>query len=83
MIQEVQSNFAHRIKDDRLQALHLHIFLMVHRYFFEKQYDDFLYTSHQVTEKNKQDLQLFKNILESKDLHVNDSELIALLQYLN
>lgn len=83
VIQEVQSNFAHRIKDDRLQALHLHIFLMVHRYFFEKQYDDFLYTSHQVTEKNKQDLQLFKNILESKDLHVNDSELIALLQYLN
>ncbi|WP_346216631.1 transcription antiterminator [Caldifermentibacillus hisashii] len=83
VIQEVQSNFAHRIKDDRLQALHLHIFLMVHRYFFEKQYDDFLYTSHQVTEKNKQDLQLFKNILESKELHVNDSELIALLQYLN
>ncbi|MED4850485.1 transcription antiterminator [Caldifermentibacillus hisashii] len=83
VIQEVQSNFAHRIKDDRLQALHLHIFLMVHRYFFEKQYDDFLYTSHQVTEKNKQDLQLFKNILKSKDLHVNDSELIALLQYLN
>lgn len=65
VIQEVQSNFAHRIKDDRLQALHLHIFLMVHRYFFEKQYDDFLYTSHQVIEKNKQDLQLFKN---SRDL---------------
>lgn len=83
VIQEVQSKFTHQIKDDRLQALHLHIFLMVYRYFFEKQYDDFLYTSHQVTEKNKQDLQLFKNILESKELHVNDSELIALLQYLN
>jgi hypothetical protein len=55
---------------------------MVHRCYFDKQYDDFLYSNHPISEKNKQDIRKIKTILDKKDINIHESELIALLQYL-
>ncbi|SDY14895.1 Transcriptional antiterminator [Evansella caseinilytica] len=82
VLQEIVSVFSNDIEASRLQALQLHIFLMVHRCYFDQQYDEFLYTNHQISKKNRQDLQTIRNILEQMELSVQESELIALLQYL-
>lgn len=82
VLQEILSAFTDDIEETRIQALQLHIFLMVHRCYFDKQYDDFLYSNHPTSEKNKQDIRKIKTILDKKDLNVHESELIALLQYL-
>lgn len=79
--QEILSEFREDIMETRLQALQLHIFLMVHRYYFDKQYDDFMFNGHSISEKNKQHLREIKKILDEKELPVHESELIALLQY--
>lgn len=81
VLHEILSDFKDDIEETRMQALQLHIFLMVHRCYFDKQYDDFLYTNHPITEKNKRDLRTIKEILEEKELNVHKSELLALLQY--
>lgn len=79
--QEILSAFRDYLMEPRLQALQIHVFLMVHRYYFDKEYDDFMYSDHSISEKNKQNLNIIKTILNDKELYVHESELIALLQY--
>lgn len=81
VLHDILSAFKEDIEETRKQALQLHIFLMVHRCYFDKQYDDFLFSNHPITEKNKRDLRAIREILEEKELNVHESELIALLQY--
>lgn len=81
VLHEILSAFKEDLEETRIQALQLHIFLMVHRSYFDKQYDDFLYSNHPLSEKNKQDLRVIEEILKNMDLDVHQSELIALLQY--
>lgn len=81
VLQELLTVFVNDIEETRMQALQLHIFLMVHRYYFDKQYDDYLYSNHPISEKNKIDIQTIKKILDENELPVHESELIALLQY--
>ncbi len=81
VLHEILSAFKEDLEETRIQALQLHIFLMVHRSYFDKQYDDFLYSNHSLSEKNKQDLKVIEKILKNMDLDVHQSELIAILQY--
>ncbi|GLC86928.1 BglG family transcription antiterminator [Lysinibacillus piscis] len=79
---EIITVFPQDIQEERKQALQLHIFLMVHRSYFDKQYDDFLYTNQPISEKHRRDLQTLKDILTRLHVPVQQSELMALLQYL-
>ena len=81
IFQAITDQFMDRIKTERLLALELHIFLMVHRYYFEKQYDDFLYSRNPINEEDAHEIQVLKNIFKEKNLHINASEIFALMQY--
>lgn len=74
--------FAEEIIEDRKEALMLHIFLMVHRCYFNKQYDNYLYTNNQMIEKRKDYVDKIKAILDDKELPVHEAEIVALMQYL-
>lgn len=81
--QEIQMAFADEIEESKKQALMLHIFLMVHRCYFEKQYDNYLYANDLSLEENKQlYIHRIKSILASYDLPIHEAEVIALLQYI-
>ncbi|GLB60158.1 BglG family transcription antiterminator [Cytobacillus sp. NCCP-133] len=62
-------------------AFEIHVFLMVHRYYFDKQYDHYFHTSQQLLEGDMEMMNKVRSILEDKDLHVNNVEVFTLLQY--
>lgn len=63
-------------------AFMMHVFLMVHRYYFDKQYDQYLYANNSMAESDEEMINQVQRILKDKDLHVHDAEVITLLQYL-
>lgn len=63
-------------------AFMMHVFLMVHRYYFDKQYDQYLYTNYQMLDSDEEMFHSVQQILKDKDLHVHEAEIITLLQYL-
>jgi transcriptional antiterminator len=69
-------------KDSWKNAFMMHVFLMVHRYYFDKQYDQYLYTSHQTLDSDEEMIRKVQSILEEKGLNVHEAEIITLLQYL-
>lgn len=77
--QEVQLVFADEIEASKKQALMLHISLMVHRYYFDKQYDNYSISSNHSHEK--EDIKRIKDILDIHELQVHEAEIIAILQY--
>lgn len=79
--QEIQLAFAEVIDESKKQALMLHIFLMVHRCYFDKQYDNYLYASDD--SHKKADLLKIKAILDAHELPAHKAEVVALLQYIN
>lgn len=79
---EISIVFQDDIREERKQGLQFHIFLMVHRSYFDKGYDDFLYTNQSLSEKQQGDIETLKQILEQLQVSVQRAELMALLQYL-
>lgn len=63
-------------------AFMMHVFLMVHRYYFDKQYDQYLYANYQMLDSDEEMIHTVQRILKEKDLHVHEAEVITLLQYL-
>ncbi|QNK87011.1 transcription antiterminator [Sporosarcina sp. resist] len=78
--QEIQLAFTDEIGVTKKQALMLHIFLMVHRFYFDKQYDN--YSSSSNHSYDKEDIQKIKEILDVHDLQTHKAEIIAILHYL-
>ncbi|WP_076370803.1 HTH domain-containing protein [Peribacillus simplex] len=68
-------------QQNKRNALMMHIFLMVHRYYFGKQYDYFSYSNENLNEKDERTKQKLQEIMEKNNLQLNDAELTALLQY--
>ena len=79
--QEIQSAFKDEIGVSKKQALMLHIFLMVHRYYFDKQYDN--YSNSHNHSYDKEAIKKIKDILEAHELRTHEAEIIAILHYLN
>ncbi|WP_040206962.1 BglG family transcription antiterminator [Neobacillus jeddahensis] len=76
---EIFSMLAGKMTEERKMGLHVHLFLMVHRYYFHKQYDQFIHQT-----KDDHDEQLLHQINEILIRHrifINETELIALLPY--
>ncbi|MEK4149274.1 MULTISPECIES: BglG family transcription antiterminator [Robertmurraya] len=63
-------------------AFMMHIFLMVHRYYFDKQYDQYLYAHYQMLDSDEEMFHRVQQILKEKDLHVHEAEIITVIQYL-
>ncbi|WP_399628279.1 BglG family transcription antiterminator [Sporosarcina sp. SG10008] len=78
--QEIQLAFTDEIGATKKQALMLHIFLMVHRFYFDKQYDNYSSSSNHAYDK--EDIQKIKEILDVHDLQTHKAEIIAILHYL-
>ncbi len=78
--QEIQLAFTAEIETSKKQALMLHIFLMVHRYYFDKQYDNYSYTSNHSHDQEK--ITMIRKILDVHELQAHEAEVIAILQYL-
>ena len=78
--QEIQLAFTDEIGATKKQALMLHIFLMVHRFYFDKQYDN--YSSSSNHSYDKEDIQKIKEILDVHELQTHKAEIIAILHYL-
>ena len=78
--QEIQLAFTDEIGATKKQALMLHIFLMVHRYYFDKQYDN--YSSSSNHSYDNEDIQKIKEILDVHELQTHKAEIIAILHYL-
>lgn len=76
---EIFALLGRRMTEERKKGLYVHLFLMVHRYYFHKQYDQFI---HQATEHHdEQLLSQINDILTHHGILVNESELNALLPY--
>ena len=78
--QEIQLAFVDEIEVSKKQALMLHIFLMVHRYYFDKQYDNYAYSSDY--SHNDEKIVKVKKILYAHELQAHEAEVIAILHYL-
>lgn len=70
------------LQENWKDAFAIHVFLMVHRYYFDKQYDQYLYTNNQLQDNDFQSMTKVRNILKEKELHVHEAEVTTLLQYL-
>ncbi|WP_088066774.1 BglG family transcription antiterminator [Gottfriedia luciferensis] len=79
---EILGTFHDEIEENRKSAFMLHIFLMVHRYYFNKQYDQNLYSKVKSLEVNGLRIEKLKQILEEKEIQINETEMITLCQYL-
>ena len=76
---EIFTLLGEKITEERKQGLYIHLFLMVHRYYFHKQYDQFI---HQTKEHHDgQLLNKINHILQRHSIFINETELNALLPY--
>lgn len=73
--------FNEQLIEDKMNAMKMHVFLMIHRYYFESQYDNYAFNQAADSKKVAQYLKPLTNFLASYELKVNQTEIIALLQY--
>lgn len=78
--QEIQLAFEGKIEQSKKQALMLHISLMVHRYYFDKQYDNYLDSTNHVNKKEV--IQKIKKILSEHEIWASEPEIFAIINYL-
>ncbi|MFJ7734799.1 BglG family transcription antiterminator [Lysinibacillus sp. NPDC097287] len=78
--QEIQLAFVDEIEVSKRQALMLHIYLMVHRCYFDKQYDNYAYSSSHCHSEER--IVRVREILDAHELRAHEAEVIAILQYL-
>ncbi|MFC0272623.1 BglG family transcription antiterminator [Metabacillus herbersteinensis] len=81
VIHDLLEVFPLATKENWKNAFMMHVFLMVHRYHFDKQYDQYLYTTYQIEENDEEIINKVQSILKDKDMHVHEAEIITLLQY--
>jgi transcriptional antiterminator len=77
---EIMTTLADRVTEEHKKGLNVHLFLMIHRYYFNKQYDQFI---HQSKEQNKELLEQINAILHKHNIYIKESEQRALLEYFN
>lgn len=82
LVHALLESFPIESKENWKNAFMMHVFLMVHRYYFDKQYDQYLYANYQMIDSDEDMINKVQSILKDKDLHVHDAEVITLLQYL-
>ncbi|MCL6570547.1 MAG: HTH domain-containing protein [Bacillus sp. (in: Bacteria)] len=76
---EIFTLLAEKMTEERKKGLYVHLFLMVHRYYFHKQYDQFI---HQTKEHHDEKLlSKINTILHRHSIFINETELNALLPY--
>ena len=75
------SLFEEQLQPDKINAFKMHIFLMIHRYYFDAQYDNYAFNQNADSEKSVNHFEKIKLELKKYDLHVNKTEINALLQY--
>jgi transcriptional antiterminator len=68
-----------KISEERKKGLQVHLFLMVHRYYFQKQYDQFIHQSQDHHDEAL--LTRINSILQRHKIFINEAELNALLPY--
>ena len=73
--------FESELQDDKINAFKMHIFLMIHRYYFDAQYDNYAFNQNADPEKSSKHFDKIKSELKKYDLNVNKTEINALLQY--
>ena len=77
---EIMTTLAYRVTEEHKKGLNVHLFLMIHRYYFNKQYDQFI---HQSKEQNEELLEQINAILHKHNIYIKESEQRALLEYFN
>lgn len=77
---ELQFLFEDRIDESKKQALTLHIFLLVHRVYFNKQYKNA--SNPPYDRYHEGHVQTIQRILEAHDILASDAEVLAIVQYL-
>jgi len=82
---EVSADLIETFKEDlnvsKKQALNMHIFLMIHRYYFDEQYDNYAFNQGVDREKVERYFNKLEGFLKKRELPVNQTEINALLQY--
>lgn len=82
---EVSSEIIHAFEEDlmveKVNALQMHIFLMIHRYYFDTQYDNYAFNQTADTGKVERYFKKLESFLATHELKVNQTEINALLQY--
>ena len=78
--QGIQLAFVNEIKEEKRQALILHIYLMVHRCYFDKQYDNYSPSSNHSHDGEM--VRKIKEVLDRHELQPHEAEIIAILHYL-
>ncbi|WP_042221900.1 BglG family transcription antiterminator [Oceanobacillus manasiensis] len=76
---EIYEKLTDKVIEEREKGLFVHLFLMIHRYYFHKQYDQFIYQRN--GDQNEDLLREINEILKSHSIYINESEQSALLQY--
>jgi transcriptional antiterminator len=79
LTQEFLSIFGHEIEESRKNAFMMHVFLLVHRCYFDQQYD----YSVRVEDCTNKHAEVIQRLLVEKGLKVNEAEIMALVQYMN
>ena len=78
---EIRQLFKDHLLEDKINALNMHLFLMIHRYYFDAQYDHYAFNQMVDTSKVERYLKEVASILKKHELKVNQAEMSALLQY--
>lgn len=77
---EMMNAFGSQLHPDRKEGFMIHLFLMVHRFYFNKQYDHFMIRSKE-KHQTEQLLEQLDTVLKKNHVSVNKTELISLSQY--
>lgn len=79
--QEIVALFGPYICQEKMEALKMHIFFMLHRYFFDQQYDNYMYSPKREEEIQGFEMARLEKLFASKEIFLYEAEVKALLQY--
>jgi transcriptional antiterminator len=79
--QEIIHLFEEHLQMDKINAFKMHVFLMIHRFYFDTQYDNYAFNQMADTEKVERYFGKLESLLVMRELKVNQTEIHALLQY--
>lgn len=65
------------------EAFLLHVFMMVHRIFYDSQYENEGNVALDTLDDFKEDVRLIKEIFAKNELSINKAEITALVQYIS
>lgn len=79
---QLSSLFENHLLSERKQAFMMHIFLMVHRCYFYKQYDQFYLQRENMLEGFEEYKETIEDMANEVGITLNEAEIMALLQYI-